>query len=96
MDDKKTYTLKPDDVPFATTGLEALVVYADDIRGAMVLGPVAKLNLIQIRIDALSEDIRTVHAATIVFPREKLVDWGNYLIKMAQDNDPEQDQKDNG
>jgi hypothetical protein len=80
-----TKEFKPDEIPFATNGLSAPVIYADYIRGTMIASGVAKLNLVDNRVDALSNEVKSVHVGTIVVPIAQVKAWGVFLTKLAED-----------
>ena len=82
-----SFALKSDDVPFATSGLEAPVLYAEVIRGSIVGRECVKLNLVDNRLDAIDQKIKSVHVATIVTPVGSLRSWANVLNRMVEERD---------
>lgn len=83
--DTKQIGLKPDDIPFATAGLDQPTFYVDHIRGAMLSQGVVKLNLVENRMDAKLDEVRAVHVATLVLPLIQLAPWGKFLTELAAD-----------
>ena len=81
----RRYEMKPNEIELATTGLEAPAIFADNIRGTLITGGVAKINLVQTRVDALTQDVKAVHVATIIISQEQLKSWGEYLVNTAND-----------
>lgn len=81
----ETYSVeaRPADIPFATTSLDAPVFYVEDIRGAMVTEGNCKLNLVEYRMDALQQELRAVHVATLVLPANKVAGWGRFLLRLV-------------
>lgn len=82
-----TFALKPDDIPFATTGLEAPVIYAEVIRGTIVGRQCVKLNLIDNRLDAVDQKLKAVHVATIVTPVDHIRAWARSLKAIVDELD---------
>jgi hypothetical protein len=82
-----TFALKPDQIPFATTGLEAPVFYAEVIRGTVVGRHCIKLNLIDNRLDVVDQKLKAVHVATLVIPADRVRQWAKTLNGIAQDLD---------
>lgn len=88
-----THTLRQDDIPLATNGLTAPIIYADSIRGAMLSPEVAKFNLVQNLVDAQTNEIMSVHVATIVLPASQMEAWGKWLIGVANGRAPNANQE---
>ncbi len=76
--------VRAEDVPLATNGLSTPTIYADVIRGAAILGEMAKINLVEIRIDAQTMNPAAVHVATLVIPATQVAQWGTYFTELAQ------------
>lgn len=83
MVETKTLESKPDDIPFATSGLEAPTYYVDYIRGTMISGGLIKLNLVENRLDALESGIKSVHVVTLITPLPQIRAWADYLSELA-------------
>jgi hypothetical protein len=85
--DRKTLKLKPDEIPFATTGLEIGIptIYADHIRGTVFSQGVCKLSLVENRPDALTSEMMARHVGTIVLPAGQVRAWGSFLTKVADE-----------
>lgn len=79
-----THALKQDDIPWATNGLSAPVLYADTIRGAMVSADIAKFNLVQNLVNTQTNELVSVHVATVVLPTSQMEAWGQWLIDTAK------------
>jgi hypothetical protein len=77
---------KSSEIPFATTSLDAPSFFVEDIRGAMISEGMAKLNLIEYRMNAITQELRAVHVATVILPAHKVGSWGRFLVKLAEDN----------
>lgn len=83
---KKTpVEMKAADIPFATDGLSAETIYADSIRGTLVLPETAKINLVQNRINALTDEMNAVHVATVVVPTSQIAAWAQYLTQLSEE-----------
>ncbi len=78
------FAMEAKDIPFATDGLSAPPIYVDVIRGALVIGDIAKVNLIEHRVDAHSGEPRAVHVATLILPSSQLAAWGSFFTKLAE------------
>lgn len=85
MAEKFEYNVKPSEVPLGTTGLDVPFIYADDIRGSMVAPGVTKLNLIEYRFNAQTNELFGVHRAVIGVPTLQLRGWARYLTNLAND-----------
>lgn len=73
------------DVPFATDGVAVPTLYADVIKGTAIFGGIARLNLVEFKIDALDGDLKGKHVVTIVLPVEQIRAWATYLTKIADE-----------
>lgn len=71
------------DIPVATNGLSQPAFYADHIQGGLMLGAVAKMNFVEVRADAQSSEIKTIHVATVITPLTQLRPWAKYLSDLA-------------
>lgn len=76
-------TLNAADIPFATSGLDTPTFFVDIIRGTQVAGDVAKISLVEHRMNAQSDTIEAVHVARIVVPTKQIRSWGMYFTKLA-------------
>lgn len=72
-----------DEIEFATTGLEAPTYFVEHIRGALVSGGFVKLNMIEHRLDAIDQSIKSVHVVTVIIPFEQTRPWAQYLTDIA-------------
>ena len=77
------FTLKADEIPWATNGLNAPTIFCDIIRGSAVMGGVTKISLVENRVDVMEEAVRAIHVATIIVPTPQLRGWGSYFTKLA-------------
>ena len=75
-------TLKADEVPFATNGIEVPTIFADVIRGVTILGGVARLNLVEYKADVSDDTFKAKHVATIALPAEQVRAWGEFFTKL--------------
>lgn len=73
--------MKAQDIPFATDGLSAPTIFAEDFRGLMVTNGVAKLNLVENRVNTLTGDVVAVHVATLIIPANMANNWGKFLVR---------------
>jgi len=74
----------PDDIPFATTGLDRVPTYfVEHIRGTVVSRGFIKLNMIENRLDAIEQGLKAVHVVTIVTPTDQVRAWAKYLSAIA-------------
>lgn len=78
---------KPDDIPFATTGLEGVPTYfVEHIRGTILSRGFIKLNMIENRLDAIEKDLKAVHVVNIIAPIDQIRAWAKYLTEIADRN----------
>ena len=83
----EVFEKKPDDIPFATTGLEGVPTYfVEHIRGTMLSRGFIKLNMIENRLDAIEQDLKAVHVVNIVAPVDQIRAWAKYLTEIADQN----------
>ena len=81
-----TFETAPDDIPFATTGLEVPTYFVEHIRGALFSRGFIKMNMIENRLDAIEQDLKAVHVVTIITPIDQLRAWAKYLTEIADAN----------
>jgi len=86
MAESKTFTLNPDDIPFATNGIDQPTFYVDSIRGSIVTPDVVKLNMIDIRVEPVSAGVIAKHVCTIIVPRVQIRAWAKFLTGLADEN----------
>lgn len=84
MEEGQSFTLKPDEIPFATTGLDTPTFYVEYIRGAMFSPTMAKLSFVENRINAVSNEVNTIHIVTLVLPLDQVRSWANFLTEQAE------------
>jgi hypothetical protein len=84
--DSKTFTLNPDDIPFATNGVSQPTFYADNIRGSIVTPDVVKLNMVEIMVEAHGGGVVAKHSCTVIVPRSQIRAWAKFLSDLADDN----------
>lgn len=100
--DKEYVEIEAAKVPFASNGMEAPTILVDDIRGAGVLGGVARMNLVENRVDPITSQVAHRVVAVLAVPLESVVNWGPFLTKhfskevleqvmAARDKKPESD-----
>lgn len=89
MPDTESVELEASKIPFATDGLSQPSVYADYIRGAMLSSGVVKLNLVDNRVNALTNEVETIHVMTVITPVAQLRAWGKFLLDLADKHDPQ-------
>lgn len=77
------FASKPSEIPFATDGLKAPTFYVEDIRGAMSSDGVVKLNLVDYRVNVVTDELVAIHVATLVLPANKLGGWSRYLHRLT-------------
>lgn len=82
---KTAIELLANEIPFATDGLSAPVIYAEDIRGLMVVNGVVKLNLVENRVNVLTNEVVSIHVATLVVPANQARNWGRFLVDNLTD-----------
>ncbi|WP_295491077.1 hypothetical protein [Sphingorhabdus sp. EL138] len=75
------------DLPSATSGLDCPLIYADLIKGAMIFNGVAKMYLMETRMDASTNELRNIHVASLVVPAPQLKSWGEFFLRIAQGED---------
>lgn len=80
--DHQEFELNPNNIPLATDSLSAPVFYADAIRGLTIAGETTKVNFVQFRQNALTDELVTVHSAIVVVPTSQLPAWVEYLSKV--------------
>lgn len=80
-------TLNPEELPLHNGGLDAPVIYAEDIRGTFGLHGLVKMNLVQNRVDALTSALTHVPVATLVIPAGQLRTWGQFMVATADEFD---------
>lgn len=78
---QQSIEMKAADVPLRTNSLDAPTIYAEDIRGLLVVNGVVKLNLVENRVDAITEEIVAIHVATLVVPANLAANWGKFLTE---------------
>jgi len=78
------HAVKAKDIPFANDGIDSQTIYVDVIRGAVIVGDVAKINLVEHRADVISGSLKAVIVATIVVPKSQLKNWGDFFHKLAR------------
>lgn len=71
----KQREINANEIPFATDGLTTPTIYADFIRGTMISAGIAKLNLVESRVNALTDEVQAVHVATRILPVAQLKAW---------------------
>ena len=69
-DELQAVLVRPEEAPWATEGTEALTIFADDIRGASVLGGIARLNLVEHRVNPVTNELTTKVVAVLAVPVE--------------------------
>ena len=79
--------LSMSEIPNSGDGLDAPTIYADMVRGAFVSGGIAKFNLFQVRMDLANQELKAVPTATITLPSDQLRAWGDFLIRLAEQNE---------
>ena len=73
-------------IPFSTDGVAVRTVFADAIRGTSIMQGVARLNLIEYKVDALDKDsLKAKHVVTIAMPANQLRSWAAILTKVADE-----------
>ncbi|WP_155264800.1 hypothetical protein [Sphingomonas segetis] len=77
--------VRPEEAPWATDGVEVPTIYADDIRGASVLAGVARLNLVEHRLNPVTNELTTRIVAVLAVPLETVVNWGPFFTKHFSD-----------
>ena len=85
--DTRQLEVKQEEIPLATTGLETHLIYADVIRGAIGLGEVTKLYLVEHRLDSATGEVKAVHSGMVVMPTSQLRGWSVFLAKLADGNE---------
>jgi hypothetical protein len=83
MEEPKTWLTKPDDIPFATSGIEAPTFFVDYIRGTLISSGVVKLNFVENKLDAMEKDVKSTHVVTLVTPIDQIRAWARYLNELA-------------
>ena len=84
-DELQAVLVRPEEAPWATEGTEALTIFADDIRGASVLGGIARLNLVEHRVNPVTNELTTKVVAVLAVPVETAVNWGPFFTKHFSD-----------
>jgi hypothetical protein len=77
------FEVEADAIPFATSGVDCPSIYADHIRGTMIMGETTKIILVENRQNALTETVQAVHVAQLVIPTTQLRAWGEYFTQIA-------------
>lgn len=84
--DSKTFTMRAEDIPLVTDGIDQPTFYADNIRGSVVTPEVVKLNLVEVRVAAHAANVIAKHCCTIIVPRSQVRAWAKFLVELADDN----------
>jgi len=84
-DQMEGLVVRPEDAPWATDGFEAPTIFVDDIRGASVFGNVARLNLVEHRVNPITNELSTKIVAVLAVPLETAVNWGPFFTKHFSD-----------
>lgn len=79
-----TLEVEVDQIPFATNGLQAPTFFVDAIRGTMKTKDVCKLNLVEYRVDALTDSLVAIHVCSLVLPTSQLGAWAEFLKAQAE------------
>ncbi len=72
-------------IPFATNGIDCPAYYADIIRGTTVVGETTKINLVEHRVNAQTNEVVARHVVQIIVPTSQLRKWGSYFNKLSDD-----------
>jgi hypothetical protein len=68
-------------VPFSSDGMDVPTLFVDDIRGVSVLGNVARLNLVEARVDPITSELKHRLVAVLAVPVDYVVNWGPFLAR---------------
>ena len=79
-------TKAPDDIAFATDGINVPTYFVEHIRGTLISRGFIKLNMIENRVDAIEQVLKAVHVVTIVTPIDQVRAWAKYLTIIADQN----------
>lgn len=77
------FELNPNEIPWATSGMDAPAFYAEYIRGALVTPTVAKIYLVENRVEVSTSEVKTIHVAQVIIPSEQLRAWGTFFMAQA-------------
>ena len=77
--------VRPEDAPWATDGVEVPTIFVDDIKGASVLTGIARLNLVEHRLNPVTNELSTKIVAVLAVPLEAVVSWGPFFTKHFTD-----------
>ncbi len=70
-------------LPMIPSVKDAEIIYVDLIRGAMIVNEIAKINLLQTRMDLETDQLVNVQVATLAIPASQLQSWGEFFQNMA-------------
>lgn len=71
------------EIPFANDSLSAQTFYVDAIRGAMAGAHTARLNLVEYRVDAITNEVKAVPVCNLVLPIDQVSEWAKFLEGFA-------------
>jgi hypothetical protein len=77
----ETVEMKAAEIPFGIDPLSAPTIYAEDIRGVSIIAGVAKLNIVENRVDPLTKKVSSRVVAVLAVPLEMIQNWGPYLSR---------------
>jgi hypothetical protein len=80
-----SFEVKGSEVPFASNGLDAPTIYAEDIKGLAVINGMVKMNLVEARMNVETSQATHRHIATLVVPLAFAKNWGPFLTTHLAD-----------
>lgn len=78
------WTGKPSDFPMIVPG-NVPAIYADAIRGTLVMSETAKINLVEHRQNVSTMQMESHLVGVIILPTSQLAAWGTYFTMLAAD-----------
>lgn len=72
-------------IPWSSDGMSAPSIYVDSIRGASVVNGIAKISLVEARVDATTDELKHIHVGVIIVPVAQLRPWADFFTRMATD-----------
>lgn len=83
MPEYETHELKPNDIPFASDGLDAPRYFVEYMRGTMVANDIVKLNFVENQLDVQDSSVVTATVVTLITPLSQVRAWAQYLNGIA-------------
>ncbi|RYG85387.1 MAG: hypothetical protein EON58_23075 [Alphaproteobacteria bacterium] len=78
------FVATPSEFPLLSLG-PTPAIYADAIRGTLVLPEVTKINLVEHRSNFATTEMESFSVGVLIIPTSQLSAWGEYFTKLGAD-----------